>query len=124
LQSLFSLYVLDGGTEQRVAVRFCSKAGQSAAEELVLAQKDYGNEALKRRKVFGLHSRFRDDDERGGRPKSSRKEVNSTVVFHFVKNDLRIASRMTAQSLKLSKFVVLPILKGDFGKKRHYCDGR
>ena len=100
-QSEFSLYVLDGGTEQRVAVRFCFKAGQSAAEELVLAQKDYGNEAPNRSFVFRWYSRFRNDDERSGRPKSTRKEVNNTAVDHFVKNDLRIASEMKAQSLNL-----------------------
>jgi len=91
LQSQFSLYVLDGGTEQRVAVRFCFKAGHSATEELVLAQKYYGNEAVKRSNVFRWHSRFRDDDERGFRPKSTRKQVKNPAVFHFVKNDLRIS---------------------------------
>ena len=85
LQIQFPLYVLDGGTEQRVAVKFCFKAGQSATELLVQAQKDYGNEALNRSNVFRWYSRFRDDDERGGHPESTRKEVNSTVVVHLVK---------------------------------------
>ena len=119
MQSQFPLYVLDGGTEQRVAVRFCFKAAQSAAEEFVLAKKDYGYEAVKRSKVFRWHSRFRDDNERGWRPKSTRKQVKNNAVFHFVKNDLRIASRMTAHSLNISKFVVLRILKENFGKKRY-----
>ena len=91
MQIQFPLYVLDGGTEQRVAVKFCFKACQSATELLVLAQKDYGNEALNRSNVFRWYSRFRDDDERGGRPKSIRKDVNITAVAHLVENDLRIA---------------------------------
>jgi hypothetical protein len=45
-------------------------------------------------------------------------KVKNTAVFHFVKNDLRIASRMTAHSLNISKFVVLRILKENFRKKR------
>jgi len=33
-----------GGNEQRVAIKFCFKAGLSATETLVLVQKSYGNE--------------------------------------------------------------------------------
>jgi len=33
--------------EQRVAIKFCFKAGLSATETLVLVQKAYGNEDLK-----------------------------------------------------------------------------
>jgi hypothetical protein len=68
---------MDGGNEQRVAITFCFKAGLSAAVTLVLVQKAYGNEALNRSNVVRWYSRFRDgrelveDDERGGRPKST-----------------------------------------------------
>jgi len=68
------------------------KAGLSAKETLVLEQKTYGNEALNRSKVFSWYSRFRDgrelveDDERGGRPKSTRTEVNIAAVAGLVKN--------------------------------------
>jgi len=64
-------------------------------------QKAYGNEALNRSNVFRLYSRFRngrelaEDDERGGRPKSTRTEVNIAVIADLVKNARRIASRMT-----------------------------
>jgi hypothetical protein len=37
---------MDGGNEQRVAKKFCFKAGLSATETLVLVQKAYENEAL------------------------------------------------------------------------------
>jgi len=37
---------MDGGNEQRVATKFCFKAGLSATETLVLVQKADGNEAL------------------------------------------------------------------------------
>jgi len=69
---------MDGGNEQRVAIKFCFKAGLSATETLVLVQKAYGNEFLNRSNVSGWYSRFRDrrdlveDDKRGGRPKSTR----------------------------------------------------
>jgi hypothetical protein len=68
---------MDGGNEQRVAIKFCFKAGLCVTETLVLVQKAYGNEALNRPNVFRWYSRFQDgrelveDDERGGRPKST-----------------------------------------------------
>jgi len=36
----------------RVAIKFCFKAGLSATEALVLVQKAHGNEALNRSNVF------------------------------------------------------------------------
>ena len=39
---------MNGGNEQRVAIKCCFKAGLSATETLLLVQKAYGNEALKR----------------------------------------------------------------------------
>jgi len=49
---------MDGGNDQRVAIKFCSKAGLSATETLVLVQKAYGNEALNRSNVFKWYSQF------------------------------------------------------------------
>jgi hypothetical protein len=114
---------MDGGNEQRVAIKFCFKAGLSATETLVLVQKTYGNEALNQSNVFGWFSRFWDgrelvEDERGGRPKLTRTEVNIAAVTDLVKNDRRIASRMIAESLNIPKSVFLQILKEDLGKKK------
>jgi len=83
---------VDGGNEPRVAIKFCFEAGLSAKETLVLVQKPYGNEALNRSNVFRWYSRFRDgrglvEDERCGRPKSTRAEVNIPAVADLVKYD-------------------------------------
>ena len=78
---------MDGGNEQSVALNFCFTVGLYATETLVLVQKAYGNEALNRSNVFWWYSRFQDgrglveDEERGGRPKSTR-----TPVADLVKN--------------------------------------
>jgi hypothetical protein len=115
---------MDGGNEQRVAIKFCFKAGLSATETLVFVQKAYGDEALNRSNVFRWYSRFRDgrelveDDERGGRPKSTRTEVNIAAVADLVKSDCRIASRVIAESLNISKIVVLRIMKEALGKRK------
>ena len=116
---------MDGENEQRFAIKLCFKAGLSARETLLLVLKAYGNEALNRSNVFSWYSGFRDgrelveNDERGGRPKSTRTEVNiAAVAADLVKNDHRIASRMTAESLNIPKTVVLRILKEDLGKRK------
>jgi len=89
-----------------------------------LGQKAYGNEALNRSKVFRLYSRFREGrelveyDERGGRPKSTRTEVNIDAVADLVKNDRRIASRITAEFLNIRKTVVVRILKENLGNRK------
>jgi hypothetical protein len=73
--------------------------------------------------VFRWYCRFFDgkelvdDDERGGRPKSTRTEVNIAAVADLVKNDHQIASRMIAESLNIPKTVVLRILKEDLGQR-------
>ena len=54
---------MDGGNEQRVAIKFCFKATLSMTETLALVQKPYGNKALNRSNVLGLYSRFRDGRE-------------------------------------------------------------
>jgi hypothetical protein len=115
---------MDGGNEQKVDIKFCFKASLSATERLVLLEKAYGNEALNRSNVCKWCSRFRDgrelveDEERGGRPKSTRTEVNIVAVADLVKNDRRIASRMVAESLNIPMTVVLRILKEDLGKRK------
>jgi hypothetical protein len=115
---------MDGRYEQRVAIKFCFKAGLSEAGTLVLMQKAYGNEVLNLSNIFRWYSRFQDgrelveDDKRGGCPKLTRTEVNIADVADFGKNDHRLASRMIAQSLNIPKTVVLGILKEDLGKRK------
>jgi hypothetical protein len=119
---------MDGGNEQRVAIKFCFKASLSPTETLVLVQKAYGYEAQHQLNVFRWYPRFRDtrelvdDDERGGHPKFTQTEVNIAAVADLVKNDRQMASRMIAESLNIPKTVVLQILKEDLGKRK-LCAG-
>jgi len=60
-------------------------------ETVVLVQKAYGIEAVNSSKVLRWYSQFRDgrelieDDERGGRPKSTLIEVNIAVLLIWSK---------------------------------------
>jgi hypothetical protein len=108
----------------RVPGKFCFIAGLSATETLLLVQKAYGNEALNLSNVCRWYSRFRDgwelveDGERGGRPKSTRTEVNIAAVADLVENDCRIASRMIAEFFNTPKTVVFWNLNEDLGKRK------
>ena len=51
---------MDGENEQRIAIKYCFKAGLSA---LVWVQKAYVNEAVNRSEVFRWYSWFRDRKE-------------------------------------------------------------
>jgi hypothetical protein len=70
------------------------------------------------------YSRFREgrelveNDEKSGRPKSIRTEVNIAAVADLVKSDRRIATRMIVESLNIPKAVVLRNLKEDLGKRK------
>jgi len=61
--SQFSLYIMDGRNEQRVAIKFCFKASLYVTQTLVLEQKAYGNEALNQPDICGWYCRFQDRRE-------------------------------------------------------------
>jgi hypothetical protein len=48
-----SQYAMDGGNEQRVAIKFCSKVCLSTTKTLVLVPKAFGNEALNQSHFLG-----------------------------------------------------------------------
>jgi hypothetical protein len=52
-----------------------------------------------------------EDEKRGGRPKSTRTDVNTAdVAADLIKNYRRIVSRIIAESVNIPKTVVLRIL--------------
>jgi len=118
---------MDGGNEQRVAIKFCFKTGISATETLVLVQKVHGNEALNRSNVFMWYSRFWDgrelieDDERCGRPKSTWIDINIAAVTDLVRkwpsNRIKNDSRIFEHSQGCSS---LDSERG-FGKEKVVC---
>ena len=117
---------MDGGNERRVSIKFCLKAGLSATETLDFVRKAYVNEALNLTNIFRWHSRSQDgrdmveSDERCGRPKSTRTEVNIAAVADTVQKDRRIAPRVISESLNIPKTVVVRILKEDLGNRKAY----
>ena len=69
---------MDVKEEQRVAIKFCCKVDFSATKTVELVEKAYDDAAISRTTIFEWHKRFREggesvkDDERSGRPTTSR----------------------------------------------------
>jgi hypothetical protein len=106
-----------------VAIKSCFKAGLSATETPVLVQKAYGNEAVNRSNIFRWYSRFRDErevvhDERGGRPKSIRTEVNIGAVTDLVKKRPSNRIKNDSRIFEHPKTVVFRILREDLGNRK------
>ena len=87
-----------------------------------LIQKAYGDAALSGTTIFEWHKRFRErresvkDDERSGRPTTSRTDDNITAFDKVVKEDRKVTSRLIADTLGISKTAILWILIGDLKK--------
>jgi len=69
---------MDLSMAQRLAIKFCFKAGRRATEALQMVNAAYGDQAISRSNVFGWYGRFRDgwedteDDPRSSRPTECR----------------------------------------------------
>jgi len=88
-------------------------------------QKAYGDAALSRT-IFEWHKRFREgrksvkDDERSGRPTTSRTDDNIAAVQKMIKEERNVMSRLIAYTLGIPKTVVLRFLR-EYLKKRKLC---
>ncbi|GFS71524.1 histone-lysine N-methyltransferase SETMAR [Nephila pilipes] len=79
---------------------------------------------MSRSRVFEWFARFRDgreamdDDERCGRPRSSRTDENVEIVQALVRSDRRMTIEMIAESLNMSVGSVFTIMTEDLKKKK------
>jgi len=80
---------MDLSMEQRLAIKFCFKAGKSATEILQMVIVAYGDQELSRSNVLRWYGRFRDgredteDDPRSGRPTKCRNDNNVEKISQF-----------------------------------------
>ena len=92
-------------------------------QRLELVEKAYGDAALSRTTIFEWHKRFREgresvkEEERNGRPTTSRTDDNIATVDKMVKEDRNVTSRLITDTVGIPKTVVLRILR-EYLKKR------
>lgn len=100
---------MDGNSEQRYAIKFCVRLNKTASETLVMIQDAFKEEAMSRAAVFNWHKRFKDgrqnveDDDRSGRPSTSRTDNNVDRVRQLLKSDRRLSTRLIGDELGLAR---------------------
>ena len=104
-----------------MAIKCCCKVDFSDTRTVELIQKA----ELSRTTIFEWHKRFREgresvkDEENSGRP-TSRTGDNIAAVYKMVKEDRKVTSRLIADTLGISKTVVLRILREDLKKRQRH----
>lgn len=110
--------------EQRVAIKFCVKLGESATETYGKILKVYGSDALSRAQVFRWFKEFKagresvEDEARSGRPVEVRTDSNAQRVRTLIRQDRRLTIRMLAQELNMNRETVRKILREDFHMRK------
>jgi hypothetical protein len=94
--------------EQRYSIKFCVKLGKSATETNDMIKLAYKDEAMSRTRVFEWYSQFKngreevEDEQRAGRPSTSKTEDNVTKIRDLLNTDRRLSVRLIAQELDCS----------------------
>jgi transposase len=91
--------------EQRANIKFMCRLVKSASETLSALQQVYGDTALKKSAVYDWFSRFKngleklEDDQRSGRPSTSRTSGMIENVRQLIQCD-RISNDARSQNIK------------------------
>ena len=110
--------------EQRLAIRFCFKAGKSATETLRMVNAAYGDQTLSSSKVFQWHGLFRDgledteDDPRSCRPTECRHDNNIDKISQLLLQNRHLSLRMLADEVNIGKDTVGRIVVEDLRKRK------
>jgi len=118
--------VMDLSMEQRLAIKFCFKAGKIATETLQTVNAAYGDQALSRSNVSRWYGRFRDgrknieDDPRSGLPTECRNDNNVEKISQLLLQTRHLSLRMLADEVNIGKDTVRKIVVEDL-RKRKIC---
>ena len=110
--------------EQRCAIKFCVKFGESATVTYEKLQRANGEHSLSRAQVFRWHKSFlegpeqMEDEPRAERPSASKTDDNVERVRSLVRSDCRLTLRMISSELNLNWFTVHQILTQDLGMRK------
>ena len=98
--------------EQRCAIKFCVKLGESATVTYEKLQRAYGEHSLSRAQVFRWHKSFLESREQ------VEDEPRVERVRSLVRSDRRLKLRMISSELNLNQFTDHQILTQDLDKRK------
>lgn len=110
--------------EQRCAIKFCVKLGESASLTYEKLQRAYREHSLSRAQVFRWHKAFLEgreaveDKPRSGRPSTSKTDKNVERVRVLVRSDRRLTLRLMSGELNLNRFTLHQILTQDLSMRK------
>jgi len=110
--------------EQRANIKFMCRWGKSASETLSALHQVYGDTSLKKTAVYDWFSRFKngketlEDDQRIGRPSTSRTEEMIEKVRQLIQCDPRMTIVELEQEVGISHGSIHAILSNDLKMRR------
>lgn len=110
--------------QQRVCIKFCVKNGFNGAKTLEMLEKCFGNDSLKKTAVYQWHERFTlgresvEDDERSGRPSTSKTDENIAKVKEILVENRKLTIRELADDLNIAYGSVQDIIVNDLDLRR------
>jgi len=110
--------------EQRTNIIFLVKVGKSGNEIREMLVQVYGDNAMKETAVCKWVKRFSEgresvtDEERSGRPATSRTEENSEKLRQIVRENRRLTVRSIAEQVNIDRETVRKILTEDLDMRK------
>jgi len=110
--------------EQRTNIKFLVKLGKSGNEIKETSVQVYGNNAMKKTEVYKWVKRFPEgresvtDEERSGRPATSRNKGNIAKIRQIVRENRRLTVRSTEEQVKIDRETVRKILTEDLDLRK------
>uniref|UniRef100_A0A1B6MF73 Mos1 transposase HTH domain-containing protein n=1 Tax=Graphocephala atropunctata TaxID=36148 RepID=A0A1B6MF73_9HEMI len=107
----------ENNCEQRYAIKFCVKLGETPTVTFEKLKKAYGDDTLSRAQVFRWYKAFSNgresvqDDPRSGRSLSSKSDENVKKVSDLVRNDRRLTTKIVSEQLGLNHTTVHQVLR-------------
>jgi hypothetical protein len=124
LTSCFILSAINGKIEQHFCIKFCMKLGKSTAETPEMLHEASGEHSLSQAAVVEWHSCFKagrlsvEDDERSGRPRTSKMAENFEKIRELIHEDHRRTIQELADTAGISYGVCQEIIKENLNMRR------
>ena len=110
--------------EQHYTIKFCAKLEKSGSKTLQLLRTAYGDAVLSSAEVLRWHKAFKggresvEEEQRAGRPSTSRTENNVARVKAVLDRDRRLSVRLIAEEVGLLKTDVHQIITEDLNMRK------